>query len=106
MHEIKRPPRPDGNPAGGFNSNDAIPNITDQAENYKPLTWKDYEALLISRYVSGGTGRETAAHFAQGEIKAILAGNHRTHGKPTPRNPQAVIIAALVEYELSALCAY
>jgi hypothetical protein len=105
MPEIKRPPRPDGNSAEGFNSNDAIPNITESAENSKPfeaLTWRDYKALLISHCVNGGTGRETAARFAQGEISAILAGNHWTHGKPTPPDPQAAIIACLLEYELSA----
>jgi len=41
MPEIKRPPRPDGNPAEGFNSNDAMPNITEQAENDK-----SFEAII------------------------------------------------------------
>jgi hypothetical protein len=57
--------------------------------------WSDYERLLTARYQAGGHAPETAAHFAQGEIKAILAGNHRTHGKPTAPDPQSLIIEAL-----------
>ena len=105
MPEIKRPPQPDGNLAEGFHSNDAIPNITERAENSKPfetLTWKDCETLKANRYIKSGMSKERALHFSQGEINAILAGNHWTHGKPTPPDPQAVIIADLAEYELSA----
>ncbi|MDR3193497.1 MAG: bifunctional DNA primase/polymerase, partial [Treponema sp.] len=39
--------------------------------------------------------RETALYFARGEINAILAGNHRTQGKPTAPDPQRLIIEAL-----------
>jgi hypothetical protein len=34
-------------------------------------------------------------YFAQREINAILAGNHWTHGKPTPADPQRLIFQAL-----------
>jgi hypothetical protein len=40
------------------------------------FTWQDYERLLIARYISGGHTKETASHFARGEIRAILAGTH------------------------------
>jgi hypothetical protein len=55
----------------------------------------DYEQLLIARYQAGGHTRETALHFAQGEIRAILAGNHWTIGKLTAPDPQHLIIEAL-----------
>ncbi|MDR1618458.1 MAG: hypothetical protein LBS06_05345, partial [Treponema sp.] len=66
------------------------------------LTWADYERLLVARYQAGGHDREAASHFAQGEIRAILAGNHWTHGKPTPADPQALIMAALSPEEREA----
>jgi hypothetical protein len=65
-------------------------------QNKKSLNhWSDYERLLIARYCTGGHTRETAQHFAQGEIRAILAGNHWAHGKPTTPDPQRLIIEAL-----------
>jgi hypothetical protein len=59
------------------------------------LTWPDYERLLVTRYVSGGHTGETALHFAQGEIRAILAGNHWTAGKPTPAGSRRLVIERL-----------
>jgi hypothetical protein len=59
------------------------------------LTWSDYEQLLVARYQAGGHTRETAQHFARGEIGAILAGNHWTDGKPTAPDPQRLILEAL-----------
>jgi hypothetical protein len=41
-----------------------------------------YERLFVVRYQAGGHARETALHFARGEIKAIQIGNHWTQGKP------------------------
>jgi hypothetical protein len=58
-------------------------------------TWSNYKRLLVARYQAGGHAPEIAAHFAQGEINAILAGNHWTHGKPTVPDPQRLIIEAL-----------
>jgi hypothetical protein len=46
-------------------------------------TMKDYEELLITRYLAGGIDRSTATHFAQGETHAIYTGNHWTAGKQT-----------------------
>jgi hypothetical protein len=63
--------------------------------NNNALTWPDYEQLLIARYQAGGHTSEIALHFAQGEIRAILAGNHWTAGKPTAPDPQRLIIEAL-----------
>jgi hypothetical protein len=63
--------------------------------NNNALTWSDYERLLTARYQAGGHTRETALHFAQREIRAILAGNHWTHGKPTAPDPQRLILEAL-----------
>jgi len=99
---IKQPPRPDGDPAEGFHDDKPELNINQKAADGKPLTWKDYETFTVYRYIRGGMAKESAVYFAQGEIKAILAGKHWTHGKPTPPDPQALIIAALAEYELSA----
>ncbi|MDR1177241.1 MAG: hypothetical protein LBK64_00290, partial [Spirochaetaceae bacterium] len=65
------------------------------AASSEALTWSDYERLLTARYQAGGHAPEIAAHFAQGEIRAILAGNHWTHGKPTAPDPQRLIIEAL-----------
>jgi hypothetical protein len=65
------------------------------AASSEAFTWSDYEQLLIARYQTGGHTRETALHFAQGEIKAILTGNHWRHGKPTAPDPQRLIIEAL-----------
>jgi hypothetical protein len=59
------------------------------------LTWAAYERLLAVRYQAGGHTREAALHFAQGEIRAILAGNHWTGGKPTTPDPQRLITEAL-----------
>jgi hypothetical protein len=59
------------------------------------LTWVAYKSLLVARYVGSGMAPDKAAYFADGEINAILAGNHRTHGKPTPADPQQVIFQAL-----------
>ena len=104
MTSEKKLPLPAAQPGEGLNNSDNL-SITEQSEKSKPLknlTWKDYEALLVSRYMRGGMARETAARFAQGEINAILTGNHWTRGKPTPPDPQTVIIHALAEYELTA----
>jgi hypothetical protein len=38
------------------------------------FTMANYERLLIARYINGGHTRETALHFAQGEIRAIQMG--------------------------------
>jgi len=104
--KTENPSQTEGIPKDGlFFGNNVIPNITERAENSKPfeaLTWKDYETFLISRYVSAGMGEETAAYFARQEVQSIVDGKHWTHGKPTPPDPQAVIIAALAEYELTA----
>jgi hypothetical protein len=59
------------------------------------LIWSDYTQFLVTRYITGGHTLETALHFAQGEIKAILAGKHWTAGKPTAPDPQRLIINAL-----------
>jgi hypothetical protein len=59
------------------------------------LTVADYERLLVARYINGGHTRETALYFAQGEISAIQAGTHWTHGKPTAPDPQRLITEAL-----------
>jgi hypothetical protein len=59
------------------------------------FTMADYERLLVARYVNGGHTGETASHFARGEIRAILVGNHWTHGKPTAPDPQRFIIERL-----------
>jgi hypothetical protein len=63
--------------------------------NNNAPAWSDYERLFATRYHAGGHTRETAIHFAQGEIKAILDGNHWTHGEPTPADPQRLITGAL-----------
>jgi hypothetical protein len=93
MPEIKSPSQTEGIPKDRlFFGNDAIPNITERAENDKPfeaLTWKDYETDLITRYVNGGMEMETAVNLARGEIGAILTGNHYSRDaagkmRPTP----------------------
>jgi hypothetical protein len=110
MPEIKAPSQSDGIPKGGLFSNDTTKDsITAQVENVKPsgnLTWKDYEAYLISRYVKSGMSGASALHFAQGGINAIKAGNHYSRDsagnmRPTPSDPQALIIRALIERELT-----
>ncbi|MDR0585073.1 MAG: bifunctional DNA primase/polymerase [Treponema sp.] len=63
--------------------------------NNNDFTWSDYERLLVARYQAGGHTRETALYFAQGEIKAILAGNHWMRGKPTAPDPQRLITEVL-----------
>jgi hypothetical protein len=63
--------------------------------NVKALTMADYERLLVIQYQIGGHTKETALYFAQGEIKAILAGNHWMHGKPTIPDPRPLIVEAL-----------
>jgi hypothetical protein len=63
---------------------------------HDPLTWADYERLLTARYRAGGHTRETAPHFARGDINAILAGNHWTAGKPTPADPHLLTVAAML----------
>jgi hypothetical protein len=79
--------------ASGESDNNVNLNIP---QNKNSLNhWSDYERLLIARYCTGGHTRETAIHFAQGEIRAILTGNHWTHGKPTAPDPQRLIIEAL-----------
>jgi hypothetical protein len=47
------------------------------------FTWSDYERILVAQYITGGHTREGALRCAQGELKAIHAGNHRAHGKLT-----------------------
>jgi hypothetical protein len=63
--------------------------------NNNTFTVADYERLLVARYQAGGHTPETALHFAQGEIRAILAGNHWTRGEPTAPDPQRLIADAL-----------
>jgi hypothetical protein len=63
--------------------------------NNNTLTMADYERLLVARYQAGGHTRETAMHFARGEIRAILAGEHWTYGKPTAPGSQRLITGAL-----------
>jgi hypothetical protein len=67
--------------------------------NNNAFTMVDYERFLATRYCTGDHTRETAQHFAQGEIRAILTGNHWTHGKPTAPDPQRLIIEALTPEE-------
>jgi hypothetical protein len=64
--------------------------------NNNAFSWTDYEQLLVARYRAGGHAPETASCFALGEIKAIQTGNHWTDGKPTPTDPHALTIAAML----------
>lgn len=59
------------------------------------LCWTEYEQLLIARYVFDGLSEEASLRFARGEINAIQTGNHWTRGKPTPADPQWLILHAL-----------
>jgi hypothetical protein len=109
--KIKSPSQTEGIPKDRlFFGNDAEINITEHAENSKPfeaLTWKDCETDLITRYVNGEMGRETAAIPARKEIGVILTGNHYSRDaagkmRPTPADPQQFIFNALSADEKDA----
>jgi hypothetical protein len=63
--------------------------------NNNTFTVADYKRFLVARYQAGGHTRETALHFAQGEIRTIMAGSHWTRGKPAAPDPQCLITDAL-----------
>ena len=81
--------------ASGGSCRNTYSTISPDLHKDNTVTWSDYERLLVARYTAGGHDRETALHFAQGEINAILAGNHWTKGKPTPAEPRQLIFEAL-----------
>ena len=76
---------------GGFECGNVLSvpqtNKTDNA-----YTWADCREILFNRYVAGGHSCKEAEHFASGEIRAILTGNHWSNGKRTIADPRQLCL--------------